>query len=98
MRTIGRSFDRPIVANMVEGGRTPLLDKRTLEDVGYSIAIFPSFGFLAAGEALRGAYRHLREHGSSAGANVPIYKFSEFSQLMGFGTVAEFDKAYGRHY
>jgi 2-methylisocitrate lyase-like PEP mutase family enzyme len=97
MRTIGRSFDRPLVANMVEGGRTPLLDKKTLEDVGYSIAIFPSFGFLAAGEALRSAYRHLREHGSSAGSNVPIYKFGEFSELMGFGSVAEFDKVYGRH-
>jgi 2-methylisocitrate lyase-like PEP mutase family enzyme len=98
MRSIGRSFDRPLVANMVEGGRTPLLDKKTLEEVGYSIAIFPSFGFLAAGEALRGAYRHLREHGSSAGANVPIYKFSEFSELMGFGAVAKFDEAYGRHH
>jgi 2-methylisocitrate lyase-like PEP mutase family enzyme len=97
MRTIGRSFDRPLVANMVEGGRTPLLDKHTLEDIGYAIAIFPSFGFLAAGEALRSAYSHLREHGSSAGANVPIYKFGEFSQLMGFGAVAEFDEAYGRH-
>jgi 2,3-dimethylmalate lyase len=97
MRTIGRSFDRPLVANMVEGGRTPLLDKKTLEDVGYSIAIFPSFGFLAAGEALRSAYRHLREHGSSAGSNVPIYKFGEFTELMGFGSVAEFDKVYGRH-
>jgi 2,3-dimethylmalate lyase len=97
MRTIGCSFDRPLVANMVEGGRTPLLDKKTLEDVGYSIAIFPSFGFLAAGEALRSAYRHLREHGSSAGSNVPIYKFGEFSELMGFGSVAEFDKVYGRH-
>jgi len=98
MRTIGRSFDRPLVANMVEGGRTPLLDKKTLEDVGYSIAIFPSFGFLAAGEALRSAYRHLREHGSSADANVPIYKFNDFSELMGFGAVAEFDKACGRHH
>src|ERR1700730_9870440 len=41
MRTIGRSFDRPLMANMVEGGRTPLADRKTLEEVGYSIAIFP---------------------------------------------------------
>ena len=95
MRTIGRSFDRPLIANMVEGGRTPVLDKKTLEDIGYSIAIFPGFGFLAAGEALRSAYRHLREQGSSVGSNVPIYKFNEFSELMGFGAVAEFDKTFG---
>ncbi len=96
MRTIGRSFDRPLVANIVEGGRTPVLDRKTLEEVGYSIAIFPAFGFLAAGEALRGAYRHLREHGTSVGSNVPLYQFNEFSELMGFGAVADFDKTHGR--
>jgi 2-methylisocitrate lyase-like PEP mutase family enzyme len=96
MRIIGRSFDRPLMANMVEGGRTPIADRKTLEEIGYSVAIFPAFGFLAAGEALRGAYRHLREHGSSVGGNVPLYKFSEFSELMGFDAIAKFDKTYGR--
>jgi len=96
MRTIGRSFDRPLMANMVEGGRTPVLDRKTLEEIGYSIAIYPAFGFLAAGDALRSAYRHLKEKGSSVGANVPLYKFSEFSELMGFGAVSEFDKMYRR--
>jgi 2-methylisocitrate lyase-like PEP mutase family enzyme len=96
MRTIGRKFDRPLVANMVEGGRTPVVDKKTLEELGYAIAIFPAFGFLAAGEALRQVYGHLKAHGSSIGGNVPLYKFSEFSALMGFGAVAAFDKKYGR--
>jgi len=96
MRTIGRSFDRPLVANMVEGGRTPIFDRKTLEEIGYSIAIFPALGFLAAGEALRNAYRQLKEKGSSVGTDVPLYKFSEFSELMGFGAVSEFDKTY-RH-
>jgi 2-methylisocitrate lyase-like PEP mutase family enzyme len=96
MRKIGRTFDRPLMANMVEGGRTPIADKKTLEEIGYSIAIYPAFGFLAAGDALRNAYRHLKQNGSSVGANVPLYKFSEFSELMGFGAVSEFDKTFGR--
>ena len=95
MRTIGRSFDRPLVANMVEGGRTPVLDRKTLEEIGYSIAIYPAFGFLAVGDALRNVYRHLKENGSSVGSNVPLYKFAEFSEMMGFGAVSEFDKTYG---
>jgi 2,3-dimethylmalate lyase len=95
MRTIGRSFDRPLVANMVEGGRTPVLDRKTLEEIGYSIAIYPAFGFLAVGDALRNVYRHLKENGSSVGSNVPLYKFGEFSEMMGFGAVSEFDKTYG---
>jgi 2,3-dimethylmalate lyase len=95
MRTIGRSFDRPLMANMVEGGRTPIGDRKTLEELGYAIAIFPAFGFLAAGDALRKVYLYLKQHGSSAGSDIPLYKFSDFSDLMGFRAVAEFDKAYG---
>jgi hypothetical protein len=41
-------------------------------------------------------YGHLKEHGSSVGGDVPLYKFSEFSELMGFGAVAAFDKTYQR--
>ena len=96
MRTIGRTFDKPLVANMVEGGRTPVVDQKTLEELGYSLAIFPAFGFLAAGEALRKVYAHLKQHGSSVGGDVPLYKFSAFSELMGFGAISEFDKTYGR--
>ncbi|MGO9701961.1 MAG: oxaloacetate decarboxylase [Xanthobacteraceae bacterium] len=96
MRTIGRSFDKPLMANIVEGGRTPVVDKKTLEEIGYSLAIFPALGFLAAGEVLRGVYRHLKENGSSVGSNIPLYKFSEFSELMGFGAVAKFDETYRR--
>jgi 2,3-dimethylmalate lyase len=96
MRTIGRSFDRPLMANMVEGGRTPIADRKMLEEIGYSIAIFPALGFLAAGDALRKVYRYLRDHGSSAGVDAALYKFGEFSDLMGFGAVAEFDATYRR--
>ena len=96
MRTIGRSFDRPLVANMVEGGRTPVVDRATLEEIGYSIAIFPALGFLASGAALRHVYRYLREHGSSVGVDIALYKFGEFSDLMGFAGIAEFDETYRR--
>jgi hypothetical protein len=88
--------DRPLMANMVEGGRTPLADRKTLEEVGYSIAIFPGLGFLAAGAAMHKVYSYLKEHGSSVGGDTPLYKFAEFSDLMGFREVTEFDKTYRR--
>jgi 2-methylisocitrate lyase-like PEP mutase family enzyme len=94
MRTIGARFDTPLVANMVEGGRTPVLDKKTLEEVGYSLAIFPALGFLAAGEAMRNAFGQLKEQGSSDKVDVPLYPFNEFSALMGFDEVTAFDEKY----
>ncbi len=96
MRIIGRSFELPLLANMVEGGRTPILDRATLEEIGYRIAIFPALGFLAAGAALRDAYGHLRAKGSSVGVATGLYGFPEFSALMGMDEVAAFDKRYAR--
>lgn len=91
MELIGRTFDAPLVANMVEGGRTPVLDAATLQALGYRLAIFPALGFLAAGAALERAYAGLKARGSSVGLDVPLYPFKEFSALMGFDLVAEFD-------
>lgn len=92
MVQIGRRFDRPLLANMVDGGRTPVLTKQELIDLGYSIAIFPASGFLAMGAALEGAYGHIEETGSSAGTNVPLSDFGAFSIMMGFETVWEFER------
>ena len=95
MRRIGQTFKGvPLLANMVEGGRTPLLSKAELEEIGYKIAIFPGLGFLAAGAALDSAYRHLSRHGSSAGLPAPLYPFKEFGQLMGFDRISQFEERY----
>lgn len=94
MEIIGKRFDKPLFANLVEGGRTPLLDKKTLEELGYSIAIFPALGFLAAANAMRDAFAQLKSKGSSDAVDTPLYPFEEFSALMGFDEVTAFDEKY----
>jgi 2-methylisocitrate lyase-like PEP mutase family enzyme len=59
MAEIGRSVGKPLLANMVEGGRTPILPAERLAELGYAIAIYPAVGFLAAAAALERAYAHL---------------------------------------
>lgn len=95
MEKIGRTFDVPLVANMVEGGRTPILAADELQRVGYRLAIFPALGFLAAGAAMQRAFAGLKTCGSSAGLDVPLYPFQDFSKLMGFDDVTELDRKYG---
>jgi len=92
MEKICARFDIPLLANMVEGGRTPVLPAARLEALGYKIAIFPAAGFLAAGAALESIYRTLRDEGSSVNAHAPLYEFGKFTQLMGFEEVWAFDK------
>jgi 2-methylisocitrate lyase-like PEP mutase family enzyme len=90
MERICRTIDKPLIANMVEGGRTPLLDRSELEALGYRIAIFPAAGFLAAGAALRSVYGKI--HGSTAGYQGELYAFPDFTKLMGFERIWKFEK------
>ena len=92
MERIGRTLDRPLVANMVEGGRTPVLSRAELEAIGYRIAIFPVTALLAATEAMRAAYAQIRQHGSSAGLAAPLMPFGDLTRLMGFEEVWDFDR------
>lgn len=94
MRRIGETFDVPLVANMVEGGRTPVLTGAELEEIGYRFAIFPALGFLSAGAAMETAFKALKRDCGSAKPGVPLYDFPAFSALMGMDGVREFDRRY----
>ena len=94
MRMIGERFDLPLVANMVERGRTPVMSKADLESLGYKIAIFPVTAMLASVHAMSQVYSHLRQSGSSYGTDVTLTDFAELTQLMGFEEVWAFEKRY----
>ena len=94
MRRIGQSFDVPLVANMVERGRTPVLSQAELESIGYKIAIFPVTALLASVQAMTAVYQQFKQHGSSAGGQTPLYDFGDLTKLMGFEDVWAFEKRY----
>jgi hypothetical protein len=94
MRRIGDSFDLPLVANMVERGRTPLLTRPQLEALGFRLAIFPTVGFLAATAAMERAYSAIRDTGSSLPVIDQLYDFGGFNKLIGFEEVWAFDRAH----
>ena len=92
MRTIGRQLDRPLLANMVEGGRTPVLSREELESIGYKIAIFPVTALLAAVQSMQAVYEGFRSQGSSVATGVPLMPFADLTRLMGFEDVWAFEK------
>ena len=93
LERIGRSIDKPLLANMVNGGKTPMLPAQKLAELGFQVSIFPATGFLSAGAALDSAYAELRDHGTSTG-ETPMYPFTEFSRLLGFEDVWAFERQY----
>ncbi|MFZ5691427.1 MAG: isocitrate lyase/PEP mutase family protein [Pseudomonadota bacterium] len=92
MEKIGRSFDVPLLANMVEGGRTPVLSRTELERLGFKLAIFPASGFLAMAAALRSVYGEILTAGSSKTWAGELYPFEDFTRLMGFERVWAFER------
>ncbi|MGB3581628.1 MAG: isocitrate lyase/PEP mutase family protein [Roseiarcus sp.] len=97
MAEIGRELgDMPLVANMVEGGRTPMLGNARLAEIGYALAIYPVAGLLSAAAALNTVYTHVRDTGASLGSPAPLYSFAEMNRLMGFEEVWAFDKTHAQ--
>jgi len=98
MVAIGKAItDKPLLANNVEGGRTPILSKQRLAEIGYGIAIYPGAGFLAVAAALERVYSHLKEHGDTNGLPPSeTYGFGRMCELMGFPEVWEFEKRWAQ--
>lgn len=90
MQMINDRIGAPTLANMVSGGKTPILAADRLAEIGYAIAIHPALGFLAVGEALKASYGELAETGDVA--NAKLDDFGAFSRMMGFEDVWAFDR------
>lgn len=92
MRRIGRAFDLPLLANMVDGGNTPVLGAAALAEIGYKLAIFPVTALLAATQAMAHVYATLKAEGSSDRLAQPLQPFSALTELMGFPEVHAFER------
>jgi 2-methylisocitrate lyase-like PEP mutase family enzyme len=88
---IGQAFRGAVLlANMVEGGRTPLLSAEELHGLGFKIALFPISALTAAAEAMRQVYRGLKETGASP--DLPRLPFDAMNTLLGFPEVWAFER------
>ena len=94
--TIAAAIDAPLLANMVEGGRSPVLSRDRLTELRFAIAIYPSTGFAAAAAALEQTYRCILETGSTSALEAPLYPVAEMHELMDFGSVWDFEKKWAK--
>jgi 2,3-dimethylmalate lyase len=92
MRTIGGAFDVPQLANMLEGGRTPLLRPSELEDLGFRIVIYGISPLMHAVRAMQEVLSSLsKEDISFAGGGVG---FEEYKSIVGFDRWADIENRY----
>jgi 2-methylisocitrate lyase-like PEP mutase family enzyme len=97
MAAIGARFKgAALLANMVPGGRTPILSAAELERLGFRIVIHPGACLGPAVAAMGQALKHLQATGDVRGAPPPIVSFTELHPLVGFTDVWAFDEKYGK--
>jgi len=89
---IAAAIDAPLLANMVEGGRSPILSPERLRELGFAVAIYPGTGMNAAAAALEKTYRCIAKTESSVALDTPLYPIADMHNLMGFDAVWDFDK------
>ena len=82
MRRITREIPAPNMANMVPGGKTPILTARELEDIGFSIVAYPTMLTYTIARAAERALAHLQDAGTTAGFT-DMMQFDEFNRLIG---------------
>lgn len=79
---VGREVPGPLLANMVEGGRTPLLPLERLRELGFEWVVYPLTGLLASARALEQSFRALRAKGESPTNSEVLLSFDGFTELL----------------
>ena len=83
MAEIGRRAPAPVVANMIEKGKTPVLPKQKLVDLGFHLILYPLAGLFAAAHGLATIYEKIRSDDTTLGAEDRLMAFDEFNELVG---------------
>jgi methylisocitrate lyase len=89
-----KSVPAPLLANMTEFGKSPLLDVPTLEKLGYRMVLFPLTAFRAAMNAARRALVGLRQDGSQRSSIPHMLTRAELYELLGYSSYEERDRVY----
>ncbi len=81
LRVIGRSFHVPLIANMVEGGATPLQPAAELEAMGFKLVLHAGTLLRTAALAIQETLDHLRSTGSMIGREDRVVSFQERNRI-----------------
>jgi 2-methylisocitrate lyase-like PEP mutase family enzyme len=83
MKAIVAAVDRPLVANFSEHGKTPLLSRDEVQELGYAIALYPTTTLFAAALSAREIAAALKADGTSRDVLARLMVFGELNELLG---------------
>jgi 2-methylisocitrate lyase-like PEP mutase family enzyme len=93
-RVTGSLPGMPLMANMVEGGKTPILPAAELDAIGFALVIFPGGIVRALGHMAAGYYGSLAANGTTEPFRNQMLGFEEINRVLGTPEMI----ALGKHY
>ncbi|WP_227378619.1 isocitrate lyase/PEP mutase family protein [Haladaptatus halobius] len=94
LEEVAERIDAPLLANMTEGGRTPMQTAAELESLGYDIALFPATGFKAVLKTLQDVYVEIVETGTQQGVLDELVSWEGRNDITGLDEIAELEGRY----
>ena len=95
MRRIGRSINAPLVANMIEGGATPIKPAADLYRMGFNIVLYPLSALYASAYATTEILTELKKTGATSRAAKRAVSFDQFNEIVELGRFAGLEERYG---
>ncbi len=89
MKILKQSIKTPLVFKMVPDGNLSDLSSKALADMGFSILIYPTLGFLSAANAIQQAFNEFKTTGLVK--KQTMQRFDEFSNMIGFEEIYSFE-------
>ncbi len=94
LKKIGKSVNAPLVANMMEGGKTPLLSAKDLRKLGFRLVVFPLTALFATTYAIQEAFRTLKTKGVTKSVMNKMVTFEEFNKLVDLPKYKQMEQKY----
>jgi methylisocitrate lyase len=94
MRRICKEVDGPVLANMIEFGRSPLLASHQLQELGFAVAVWPVSSVFVVSRALQVLYRTMKETGSTTSLHEQMVDFEEYMRIVGLTELRDREARY----
>ena len=86
--------DIPLLANMTEGGKTPLFSAQAFEEIGFDIVLYPATGFKAAAKAMQDVFGEIAETGTQEGVMDKLTTWQGRNDITGLDEIVELERQY----
>lgn len=94
MIRIAREVEAPTMAIQAEGGKTPLVTAKELEEMGYNVVVYPGSALHAAAWAIRRVMEELITSGTTAGWMDKMITLGDINKLLGLDKIREKESCY----